>query len=84
MTNQDTCHKGENDSFIAAVTIKTMQINHQYGYVRRMKQFYCIVNWRPWTYFRSVQPEKLKISPKLPLIDILPILLALFSNQLKA
>lgn len=84
MTNQDTCHKGKSDSFTAAVIIKTTQINHQYGYVSRMKQLDCILNWRPWTYFRSVKLEKLKISPKLPLIDIFPILLALFSNQPKA
>lgn len=84
MTNWDTCHKGQNDSFASAVIIKTEQINHQYGSVCSTKQLYCIVNWRPRTYFRSVKPEKLKISPKLPLIDILPILLVLFFNQLKA
>lgn len=38
MTNWDTFHKGKNDSFIAAVIIKTEQINHQYGSVWRMKQ----------------------------------------------
>lgn len=80
MPNWNTCHKGKNDSFAAAVIIKTKQINHQYGYVCGMEQLYCIVNWSPQTYFKSVKPEKLKISHKLPLIDILPILLALFSN----
>lgn len=61
------------DSFTAAMIIKTKQINHQYAYVCRAKQLYCVVNWRPQTYFRVVKPERLKISPKLPLIDILPI-----------
>lgn len=84
MTNRDTCHKRENDSFTAAVIMKTKQINHQYGSACRTKQLYCTVNWRPQTYFPSVRPKKLKSSPKLPLIDILPILLVLFFNQLTA
>lgn len=85
MTNQDACHKGGGyDSFTAALIIKTKQINHQYGFLCITKQLYCLVNRRPETYFRSGKPELLKISPKLSLIDIPPILLVLFFNQLKA
>lgn len=32
------------DSFTAAMIIKTKQINHQYAYVCRAKQLYCVVN----------------------------------------
>lgn len=63
---------------------KTQQINHQYGFVCRVKQLHCIVHWRPRTYFRSVTLEKLKIFPKLPLIFFYFILSVLFSTQLKA
>ena len=84
MTNQDTCYKGEGyDSFTATLIIKTKQVN-QHGFVCRTKQLYCLVNQRPQTCFRSGKPETLKISPKLSLIDILPILLVLFFNQPKA
>lgn len=72
------------DSFTAAVIIKTKQINHQYAYGRRAKQLYCAVNWRPQTYFRGVKPEKLKISPQIATNWNPSNLLVLFFNQLKA